>query len=213
MASMKYWGIALVFVGVLSMPSISEAQYASQCVDNSQCPAGTLCMNGGCAAQGYGQQPYVVQPGYPQPYYAPQPQQPAQPRTVERTNWGLLIAGIAMLAASYAANVLISMFAGLELFGSSDASLWDGFRYSSLIPIVGPWIQIGVKPTSFDNDNWGIWLIIDGILQAGGLSMLIIGLITPQRETVYSDRESGFELAVLPQIGPGFTGLSLAGRF
>src|SRR5262245_53713237 len=149
------------------------------------------------AQQPYAQQPYAQppygQPPYGQPPYAQPPyagygvqqQYPGayaarpQPHLETRLNLGLVITGSVILGVFWATNIFTGLLAGVDLFGSARASQWDGFRLSSIIPVIGPWIQLGVKPTSFDADNWGTWLIIDGLLQATGLALLIIGIATP----------------------------------
>ncbi len=153
--------------------------------------------------QGYPQQ----QQGYPQQYGQPPPA--GQPHTVSRPNLGLIISGAVLLGAGWIGNIIPGLFAGI----GSSSSDWNAFRGTSVIPVLGPWIQLAVKPTSFRNDDWGGWLIVDGALQAAGLALLIIGLATPRTETVYADRESGFELAVVPTVGSSQWGLAAVGRF
>ncbi|MCZ7686595.1 MAG: hypothetical protein M5U28_50745 [Sandaracinaceae bacterium] len=79
------------------------------------------------------------------------------------------------------------------------------------MPIAGPWIQIGIKPTTFDQDYWGMWLVIDGLLQAAGATMLIIGIATPQTETVLAG--GGLRDRGRAARGPELGGLALLGRF
>ncbi|AKF10282.1 hypothetical protein [Sandaracinus amylolyticus] len=74
------------------------------------------------------------------------------------------------------------------------------------MPIAGPWIQLAVKPTAFDSDDRGTWLIFDGLLQAAGAALLIAGIATSG-----GDEEPA--LSILPSAGPHHAGLSLAGRF
>ncbi len=208
-------------------PSMVRAQSAPSCVDNTQCPQGTLCMSGACvqqqsAAQVYAQpQPYPGQQyqQYPQPAYAPQPgyapQYPAparQPHDVTRPNVGLIVSGAVMLGVGWITNIVAGMFAGLELYGSSSSGQWDSFRVSSIIPVAGPWVQLAVKPTSFSNDGWAEWLIIDGLLQLAGATLLVVGVALPQHETVYSDRGGDFQLAIVPRVGDQW-GLAAVGRF
>lgn len=211
--------ISLASLAIAWTPGRASAQYAPSCVDNTQCPQGTLCMNGACVQQGqtYAQpQPYA-QPQY-QPAYAATPQYGARPtgtpHEVTRPNMGLIISGAVILGVSWISNIVVSMFAGLDPFGSSSsASDWDAFRLSSLIPVAGPWIELAAKPTSFDNDGWAEWLILDGLLQLTGATLLIIGAVTPHTETVYSDRGSDFQLAVVPRVGGNQWGLAAVGTF
>lgn len=159
-------------------------------------------------------QPYPQQP----PYAQPQPYAPAYgapmgaPHVVERANLALIITGSVLLGVSWVSNIFTGLFAGLELFGSGGSSRWDTFRAMSLVPVAGPWAQLAAKPTSFDQDDWGTWLIINGLLQAGGLTMLIIGIATPSRQTIYA-RRTGPTFVLAPYATPSAAGLTLAGTF
>lgn len=154
----------------------------------------------------YVQQPYA-QPGAPAPVPA------GAPQTRSRPNLGLIISGAVMLGVGWVVSFIVGLPAGDDPFVSGSDDRWDAFRFSSLVPIAGPWIQLAVKPTDFREDYWGAWLIIDGLLQGAGAIMLIAGIATPSEETVYADLGGGVEIAIAPQIGPGFAGLALDGRF
>lgn len=164
---------------------------------------------------GYGQpqQGYVqTQPGYvqTQPGYAPAG---PPPRESSRASRALIIAGAVALGAGWIANFVTGLFAGIEIFGSS-ADRWDTFRGVSFIPIAGPWVQLAVKPTTFEQDDWGTWLIIDGLLQGAGTIMLIAGIATMNdTEPASADAGGGIPFVVLPNVGPGHAGLSLVGWF
>jgi hypothetical protein len=162
------------------------------------------------------QQPYYGQPVYTQPYYgqpafAPPAAQRQQVGTRERPNLGLIISGAVLLGVGWILDIVTGVPAGDDPFTSGSEPEWDAFRFSSLIPIAGPWIQLAVKPTGFTQDYWAPWLIIDGLIQATGLTLLVIGIATPETEPVYASR--GVELAILPSVGPGHAGLSLVGAF
>lgn len=143
-----------------------------------------------------------VQPGYGQPVAtqpAPGYAQPA-PRTEERVHVGLIVAGAVMFGVSWLLHaLLISPLAGCSLSSSSGcSSTWEDFRWTGALPLVGPWIQLGIKPGGLGNDGWGPYLIIDGLLQAGGLTMLILGATITETVTVYGDNEG-----VGPSLGFG----------
>jgi len=229
--------IAALAVGLAALiaPSSSRAQ---QCVDSSVCPVGTACVGGVCVQQaaqpppGYGgsvtvqagaqpgtaqvqvqaapaQQPVYAQPQYAQPQYA-QPQYaqpPPQPRTETGHLTGLIVSGAVVFGVSWLTNILIGLGAGAG--PSYDA--WDDFRWVGLVPVLGPWIQMGIKPTSLGADDWAYYLTIDGILQAAGATMLILGIAIPVERTVYAEdgERRGIDLA----IAPSPTGLNLLGRF
>lgn len=165
----------------------------------------------GAEAQAVQGQVYV-QPGYGQPaaqpvYTQPQP----QPRTEERVHVGLIVAGSVMLGVSWLLHaLLISPLAGCSLSSTSGcSSTWEDFRWTGALPLVGPWVQLAIKPTDLGQDGWGPYLIIDGLLQAGGLTMLILGATITETVTVYGDNESGPSLRL--GVAPG--GLTARGTF
>lgn len=159
------------------------------------------------------QQPVYVQqqPVYQQPYQQPVYQQPyqQQPRTEERAHVGLIVGGAVMLGVSWLVHgALISPFAGWSIDWGYQPE-WESFRYAGLIPIAGPWIQLALKPGTLNDDGWGTYLVIDGLLQAGGLTMLILGATITETVTVYGDSRTGPSLSF--GIAPG--GLSASGTF
>lgn len=170
-------------------------------------------------------QPYAQPQPYPQPYPQPSPQpyyaqpqpyaQPAPPpqtRTEMRPNLGLVITGAVMLAVSWIIHgALISPFAGYSLdLGFQDQ--WATFRATGFIPLAGPWVQLAVKPNGTGSDGWGPYLVVDGVLQAAGLTMLILGLVLQEEHTVVA-RADAPSFAIAPMIGPALTGLAASGRF
>lgn len=167
-------------------------------------------------------------PPQPQPYYAPQPQpvyaqpaypppaqpaRPAQPRTVTRPNLGLIVSGAVLLGVGWVANIISGLPAGDDPFDSGSEPEWDAFRLTSIIPVAGPWIQLGVKPTTFAQDYWAPWLIIDGLLQLAGVTMLIVGIATPRTQTTVAANEGGLQMALVPRVGPDQAGAALVGTF
>jgi hypothetical protein len=155
--------------------------------------------------QPYGQPPYAQ----PQPY--PQPP-PPETRTETRPILGLVITGVAMLAVSWIIHgAIISPFAGYSLASGFQDS-WSVFRASGIIPLAGPWVQLAVKPDGLGSDGWGPYLVVDGVLQAAGLTMLIVGLAVQEEHTVVA-RGDAPSFAIAPMIGPELTGLAASGRF
>ncbi|MBX3272380.1 MAG: hypothetical protein KF729_19125 [Sandaracinaceae bacterium] len=158
----------------------------------------------------YGQpvygQPTYGQPVYAQPQYAPQPR---PMRTEQRAHVGLIVGGAVMLGVSWLVNAaLISPFAGWSASSGYQPS-WEAFRYAGLVPVAGPWIQLALKPNGLSDDGWGTYLVIDGLLQAAGLTMLILGATITETVTVYGDRRTGPSLSL--GVGPG--SLSATGTF
>ena len=155
--------------------------------------------------------------GTPAPSPAPvEPVDAAAPRRRGGGNIGLIVAGAALLGAGWVLNFIGGLLAGTHpgffgLGGRSPEPEWETFRYTSLVPIAGPWIQLAVKPTSFDRDEWGLWLIIDGLMQAAGTTMLLVAAVTAGDDD--DAPESGVELVLVPGVGPGLASLTLFGRF
>ncbi len=129
-----------------------------------------------------------------------------------RRSIGLLIAGPIVLAVPWLLNGIGGLFAGVHVsFGSSGAPedpRWDAFRWAGFIPVVGPWIELAIKPTGFEEDGWGTWLVLNGLLQATGLGILIAG-IAQQSEPAPDEPY----VSVLPTVGPDGAGLMVSGRF
>jgi hypothetical protein len=237
---MKRWLVlsAALAVGWIASPSIGEAQ---GCYDATQCPAGTACVNGACVVQaqvqvqvqgeavpppGYGQpqpqQQYPQQQPYPQqqypqqqqqyppqqqPYYA-QPQPQPQPRTETGHLTGLIVAGAVVLGVSWILNIIVSAFAG----AGPSWDDWEAFRYTGLVPAVGPWIQLALIPSG-GRSEWDQYLVTDGVIQLAGLTMLILGIAIPVERTVYAQNGGGVQFGFVPNLSPNSAGGSLVGTF
>ena len=160
----------------------------------------------------YAPQPVYQQPVYAQPVYA-QPVRQGTSRTVTRPNVGLIVSGAVLLGGGWVANIITGLPAGDDPFSSGSEPEWDTFRGVSLVPVAGPWIQLGVKPTTFSQDYWAPWLIIDGLMQVAGITMLVIGIATPRTETVVAERATDFQWALVPQLSPGHAGAAFVGTF
>ncbi len=154
--------------------------------------------------------------------YVQTQQQYAQPAPVpvmeeadeERPNLALIIPGAVLLGVGWITNIIVGLPAGDDPFRAGGAGEeWTAFRACSIIPVVGPWIQLAVQPTHFDQDSWGMYLIIDGLLQTAGLTLLVVGIATPRRESRYARRGNEIDLAITPSAGDGRGGLTLSGRF
>ncbi len=168
------------------------------------------------------QQPTVIfvpaqspQPTYVQPYqptYAVAPPAPAPARR-SGARVGLIVSGAVLLGVGWLSNIIVGVPAGENVFGSGREEAWEPFRYSSLIPLVGPWVQLGVKPTAFSEDGWAIWLILNGVMQAAGTALLVSGIALSDDGGGSAAADSGPSFAVLPNVGPNHAGLSLFGSF
>jgi hypothetical protein len=179
----------------------------------------------------YPQQPpgaYPQQPGaYPPPpagygYYPPQPTQmpeylpykdgyasPAGYHLEEGPSTGLVVAGAVTLAIPYVIGVSFVAPAGFP-----NQSIW------LLVPVLGPWMSMGARRStctlSHDATLCGLadtgalmMYMMDGILQATGATLLIVGVSTTRRRYVRDDVVS---LLVTPMpVGSGY-GLGVFGR-
>lgn len=164
------------------------------------------------------QQVYVQpQPVYqPQPIYAPQPQR--QQVEVERPHIALIVPGAVLWGVGWILNFIVGLPAGDDPFSSDPSENdWDAFRFCSLIPLAGPWIQFAVMPPegSAEDNYWPLWLVFDGLLQALGATLLFIGIATPQRVLTYAESDSpeSFQISFSPSVGPEHAGVGLSGRF
>ncbi len=211
---------------------------AQSCTTNAECASGYVCgAQGLCEAgaavtvQGSAgdgqvtgqvvvQQPQpqpqpqpqsVPPPGYaPQPVYAqPQPA-PPPPRYEERPIWGLIIPGISMLAAGYVVNVLVSLIGG-AVIGFDTAVTGTGysgndFFYTGLIPAAGPFVQMAVTR---GDEGWLPYLLVDGLIQTAGLTMIILGAVLRTSERVAAiELDDGVRLTFAPAPTQG--GMAIA---
>lgn len=167
-------------------------------------------------AQPQPQPVYIQQPqGYvvAQPGYVPVHQQPLPPPRRSNGHVGLIISGAVLLGVGWISNFIVGLPAGDDLFSGGPRPEWEAFRYSSFIPIAGPWVQLGVKPTAFSQDDWAIWLIFNGLMQAAGASLLVAGIATSGDDGGSADAGGGVQFVVLPSVGQDHAGLTLAGSF
>lgn len=115
---------------------------------------------------------------------------------------GLWIAGITVLSVGYVFTIL----------GGGVQSAVDGnnkYVYESLIPGAGPWIILA------QNDAAAPYWVITGVLQAGGIGMLIGGL-AGRRETWIRDDVGDLHLSpkrppiqIEPLVGVGNLGMRM----
>lgn len=153
-------------------PAPAEAQ---ACVDASTCPVGTACMNGQCVNVGTAPGVGAPAPAYGTPppvgpaYGQPAPVAAPATRTEQGHITGLIVAGAVVLGAGWLTNIITSLGAGAsEAFVdpvTGRTEDWAPFRFTGLVPVLGPWIQLGIKPGNpiGRRNIWGEYLIIDGV--------------------------------------------------
>jgi hypothetical protein len=70
-----------------------------------------------------------------------------------------------------------------------------------LIPIAGPWIDLGLRPPSTSDENWARFgLVVDGVAQLAGLVLVVTGLVMKARAP----------RSVAAFVTPTVTGVSLS---
>jgi hypothetical protein len=92
--------------------------------------------------------------------------------------------------------------------GSSDPAFdaaWGDFRAFSLVPLVGPWLQLAVLPTA--SNFWPFWLVLDGLVQASGFVALLGGIIDEATRATAGPTRPRVSAWLSPQLA----GLSVSG--
>ena len=131
---------------------------------------------------------------------------------------GLVIAGAVTLGVSWS----LSALAAASYSGTSSYTYYDGTTgsYSDgsfgdasalwplYIPVLGPWIEMGFLHGS-GAPLGGALLAFDGLVQAGGLAMLIAGAVTRTRVAIYAKNN----LQISPLTLTGGSGILVGGRF
>lgn len=149
----------------------------------------------------------------PQPQPQPQPQ--AQPVTGQPTayqpmtrevethpNWALFGIGAGVFGATWITTWAVAL-------GTSGEGDVIGL---SFVPVVGPFVLSGIVETTVDDYYLTYLLVADGIAQAAGLVLAIIGLVSQQTEMVAALDEGprAPRLALRPLNVAGAEGLSVA---
>jgi hypothetical protein len=109
---------------------------------------------------------------------------------------GLVISGAAVLGAAY----LASIFAAIAYCGPGRECINGGLY----VPVVGPFIVAAQAPSS----GGATLAAFDGIVQLGGLGLIIAGFAAPERFVVWQDADAHASLTVVPGGGGG-VGLAL----
>lgn len=146
------------------------------------------------------------QPGYQPPatlgYTAPRRVKygggeiPAYAHIETEPRKGLIIAGAAVLGASYVASVFAAM-----LYCGPGSECINGGLY---IPIIGPFIVAAQAPSS----GGATLAAFDGLVQCAGLGLLIAGFVAPEKFVVWQDSDARASLTVVPG-GGGLVGMTL----
>lgn len=147
---------------------------------------------------------------YVQPAPAPGPiavAPPPEPVVRYRMRVGMVVAGAVMLGAGWLVNVLVGSVVGLIGSASGSETLVDYFGWS-LIPIIGPWAQLGYFNLDTDTGLLAYHVVL-GVVQTLGFVLALVGTIDQEEivEASYVDLGSGMQLSVLPYASQGGGGL------
>jgi hypothetical protein len=120
-----------------------------------------------------------------------------------RVRTGLVVGG----AVTFGVMYLLSVLVGAAI---SDANKLSGGKESGdllYVPVAGPFLQM----TKTESSSGNVTLAIDGIAQAAGATMLIVGITSPKTVLVRNDLG---EVRVMPmRMGDKGGGLGLVGTF
>ncbi len=148
--------------------------------------------------------PAYQQPPPQQAYPAPRDWRPGDPvppgyQEVSEPRRGLIVGGSLVFGIPYLTSLLVGVIA-IDLGG---ANLWP-----MLLPVVGPFIQLAIPP-----DTFNALLVLDGVLQVGGVAMFIAGFAAPVQRLVKL-RYGSLEVMPVPLFSAhSGTGLGFAGAF
>jgi hypothetical protein len=128
------------------------------------------------------------------------------PRT--RANGGLILGGAISLGIGYVSNAIGSTLWSLNRAIQGIPNT-DEFFVFGLVPVVGPWAQLAF---SFDDTERAL-LIVSGVAQAAGLTMLIAGLTWARKPVNEIELAGGARIGVTPTAGASSVGLTAYGSF
>lgn len=123
-----------------------------------------------------------------------------------RIRGGLVGGGIGLFAGTYLISVLVAA-AGQDITSNGGGTNAAAPLY---IPVIGPFITMGNVSNSATAD---VFLVLDGLAQAGGVAMFIYGLAVPKTVLVRNDLGFVKNVTAAPLVGKNFTGIGLSGQF
>ena len=149
-------------------PGQAWSPQTGRCAGPPTCPAGLTPQGDDCVPQsgaGYSSPVVVVPHSPPLP-----PPLPEEPEEGSRPTMGLVIPGAILFGVPY---ILTAVLAGLV----AEVSPEDNDGLVNLIPVAGPWVCLATCNFSSGEEFWRTPLVIDGILQAAGVTMFILGFV------------------------------------
>jgi hypothetical protein len=197
--------------GSVVMTTLALAPTAhAQCANNSDCRAGRVCApNGECVEQACSRdvdcpnegtcEAHVCKPA------ATSTPPPNSPYTLARPTHhashgiaGLYISGAVILGVIWMTTV------GVTAGVAQDPGRGEAIGYSA-IPLIGPWVMMA---SNIDTHSYTMPLVLSGVLQAGGLTMIILGATLHRG----SDRDEARTTPTLTLMPYG-NGAALVGTF
>ncbi len=130
-----------------------------------------------------------------------------------RIRTGLVAGGATMFGATYLISLLV---AAIGQDSCTAVSTMGGVQCTNdaaplFIPVVGPFITMGNVRDSATAD---VFLVLDGLLQVGGIAMFIAGLAWPKTVLVRNDLgKNKIHVTPTPMLGQNMAGAGLIGTF
>jgi hypothetical protein len=215
----------LLAAAVLAVPTLASAQTTIQgqiIIQEAQPQQQTVAPQAQVYAQPQPQSVYVA-PTAPAGVQCP-PDTIAQPdrfgRTVcmrevtrHRVSGGLLGGGIGMFVGGWVLSGITGLVVGVA--GAVSSTSWatgsaGDFITWSWIPILGPWANMAMMWRDADPGFYA-WLAFEGLLQAGGLTMLIFGAIG--EDVTDYEPIAGVDLHLRPILGMTTQGIEATLNF
>jgi hypothetical protein len=130
--------------------------------------------------------------------FVPAPPPPVQPKTALRPMTALWAAGLAIFLGGYVTNIAATAIGAREDVGTA------------AIPFAGPWLQYGFTYSSSSSQSMAQALLAtDGVVQAAGGALLVVGLSIWRKETRYATHPRWL---ASPWLGPTGGGLAVTFR-
>jgi hypothetical protein len=118
-------------------------------------------------------------------------------------NKAVLITGTSLLVGTYVTTAALA---------GGNGSVADKDLY---IPIVGPWINIGDRPSSTRSNSTRDTLLIagSGVLQGAGAVMAVASFFIPEKVPVARIQAGTVKMEIMPTAAAGTAGLGALGTF
>ena len=123
---------------------------------------------------------------------------------VARARVGLIAGGATMFGVPYLISVLVAA-------GGADSQCCTAMY----VPVVGPFIEMGNLHSGDASADavGGVFLAIDGVLQAVGVAMFIYGIAVPKTVLYRNDLGALKHIMPTPLVGKNFTGMGVSAQF